>query len=352
VDYTTGCAVALIPRLVSVVREREGESAVRSVLREYGVLFALALIWGASFLFIKVAVEEVSPATVVAGRLTASVITLGVIVALRPRLVTGWYKYWRLGIITGVFNIIIPFLLISWGETRITSGTASILNATVPLFIVLFANWWIGPGHETLTVGRVLSMLVGFVGVAVTIGPSALDVVGHGTTGLIGELAILIAAASYGIGGLLSRRFTGSAQLVGPISTQVPALILSLLIAFVWSPPTHLPSLKVIGAIATLGALGTGIAYLLYFWLIYHVGPTRTSLVTYLLPCTALIWGALLLNEQITWNAIAGLALVLLGTMLTNGTFSLLFRRKKQRPIESADHDSTIEAGAFKPVAD
>ena len=158
---------------------------MRTVLREYGVLFALALIWGASFMFIKVSVEEVSPATVVAGRSTASVITLGVIVAIRPRLVKGWYRYWRLGIITAIFNIIIPFLLISWGETRIASGTASILNATTPLFIVIFASWWIGPGHETLTVGRVLSMLVGFVGVAVTIGPSAIDVVGMVPTGLL-----------------------------------------------------------------------------------------------------------------------------------------------------------------------
>ena len=80
---------------------------------------------------------------------------VGIIVAIRPRLVKGWYRYWRLGIITAIFNIMIPFLLISWGETRIASGTASILNATTPLFIVLFASWWIGPGHETLTVGRV-----------------------------------------------------------------------------------------------------------------------------------------------------------------------------------------------------
>jgi drug/metabolite transporter (DMT)-like permease len=325
---------------------------VRTVLREYGVLFALALIWGASFMFIKVSVEEVSPATVVAGRLTASVITLGIIIAIRPRLVKGWYRYWRLGIITAIFNIIIPFLLISWGETRIASGTASILNATTPLFIVIFASWWIGPGHETLSVGRVLSMLVGFVGVAVTIGPSAIDVVGHGSNGLIGEVAVLVAAASYGIGGLLSRRFAGSAQLVGPISTQVPALILSLVVAAVWSPPTHLPSLKVIGAITILGALGTGVAYLLYFWLIYHVGPTRTSLVTYLLPCTALLWGALLLNEHITWNAIAGLALVLLGTMLTNGTLTALFRRKRRSPVEPASDDGASEVGALSPVAD
>lgn len=303
-------------------------------------------------MFIKVGVEEVSPATVVVGRLTASVITLGIVIAFRRQLIKGWSKYWRLGIITAIFNIIVPYLLISWGETRIASGTASILNATVPLFTVILANWWIGPGHETLTGRRVVSVLVGFVGVAVTIGPSALNLAGHGTTGLIGELAVLIAAASYGIGGLLSRRFAGSAPLVGPLSTQAPALILSLFIALAWSPPTHMPSLKVIGAITILGVLGTGIAYLLYFWLIYNVGPTRTSLVTYLLPCTALFWGALVLHEPITWNAIAGLALVLLGTLMTNGTLTKLLHRKKRSGSETTADAAAIEAGALRPAAD
>ena len=322
------------------------------ILREYGVLFALALIWGASFMLIKVAVEEVSPATVAAGRLTASVITLGVIVAFRRQFVAGWRKYWRLGIITGIANIVIPFILIPWGETHIPSGTASILNATTPLFTVILANWWIGLGHETLTARRALSVLVGFVGVAVTIGPAAFSLVSHGADGLIGELAVLIAAASYGVGGLLSRRFTGSSRLVGPLCTQVPALIITGLVAVSWNPPTQLPSLKVIGAIAILGALGTGIAYLLYFWLIYHVGPTRTSLVTYLLPCTALIWGGLLLKESVTWNALAGLALVLLGTVLANGTLTALFRRKKRGGAESANDKAAIEASMLTPATD
>lgn len=323
------------------------------VVREYAVLFALALIWGASFMFIKIGVEEVSPATVVAGRLTASVITLGLIVAFRRQLAAGWRKYWRLGVITGIVNIVIPFMLISWGETRIPSGAASILNATTPLFIVILANWWIGLGHESLTMRRALSVFVGFIGVAVTIGPSALNLTSNGGAGLFGELAVLIAAASYGVGTLLSRRFVGSSQLVGPISTQVPALVLSVIIALAWNPPTHIPSLKVILAIATLGALGTGVAYLLYFWLIYHVGPTRTSLVTYLLPCTALLWGGLLLSEPITWNAIAGLALVLLGTMMANGTLTALFRRKRPaKTAASEDSPTSIEAGALTPAAD
>src|SRR5579885_499388 len=130
-------------------------------VREYGVLFALALIWGASFLFIKIGVDEVSPATVVAGRLSFSVITLGIIVAFRRELIQGWRRYWRLGIVVSLVNILAPYLLISWGETRIASGTASILNATTPLFTVLLAHVWIGDGHESLSVRRVSGILIG-----------------------------------------------------------------------------------------------------------------------------------------------------------------------------------------------
>ncbi|HEV8191320.1 MAG TPA: DMT family transporter, partial [Ktedonobacterales bacterium] len=247
--------------------------------------------------------------------------------AFRRELIQGWQRYWRLCIAVSLVNILVPYMLISWGETRISSGTASILNAATPLFTVLLAHIWIGDGRESLTVRRVAGILVGFVGVGVLIGPTALLLTGNQAGDLWGEAAVLVAAAAYGVGGLLSRGFAGSARLVAPLLTQLPALLSSLVVASFWDPPTHLPSLKVIGAIAALGALGTAVAYLLYFWLINHVGATRTSLVTYLLPCTALIWGVLLLHEQVSWNALVGLVLVLLGTMTTNGTLTGLFSR-------------------------
>lgn len=296
--------------------------------REYGVLIGLALIWGASFLFIKLAVEEVSPATLVLLRLGFSVLTLLLIAAARPDLIAGWRRYWKLGVVVGIVNNLIPFVLISWGETAIASGVASILNATTPLFTVLIVNWLPGASRERLTPQRGIGVLLGFVGVGVLVGPA---VVGLGSDSLartLGELAVLIAAAAYGVGAILSRRFGGSATLVAPLSCQVVALVLMVPVALIWSPPTKLPSPVVIGAAAELGVLGTALAYLLYFWLIRHVGATRTSLVTYLLPCTALVWGGLLLGEHVSWNALAGLLLVLLGTMLTNGTLNGLLRRR------------------------
>ena len=296
--------------------------------REYGVLLVLALIWGASFLFIKLAVEDIAPATMVVLRLAFSVATLLLIVAARPGLMAGWRRYWRLGLLVGILNNAIPFVLIAWGETTIASGVASILNATTPLFTVLMVSWLPGKDRESLTLHRGVGVLLGFAGVAVLIGPAALNLGGSGLAHVLGELAVLIAAAAYGAGAILSKRFGGSATLVAPLSSQVAALVIMIPVAMVWSPVVKLPSPLALGAVAELGILGTALAYLLYFWLIHHVGATRTSLVTYLLPCTALLWGVLFLQEHVSWNALAGLLLVLVGTMITNGTLSGLAARK------------------------
>jgi drug/metabolite transporter (DMT)-like permease len=318
-------------------------------IKDYGVLGLLALIWGASFLFIKIAVEDVSPATVVFGRLAFSVATLLVILAARPQLGAGWRRYWRLGFAIGIVNNVLPFLLISWGETRIASGVASILNATTPLFTVMLAHFWAGPGGEALSWRRGGGVLIGFLGVGVLVGPETLQIGGGGMSQIFGELAVLIAAAAYGVGALMSKRYSGSAPLVGPFTMQITALLVMAPVALLWSPPTRLPSLAALGSIAELGILGTALAYLLFFRLINSVGPTRTALVTYLLPCTALLWGALFLGEQVSWNALAGLVLVLLGTMLTNGTLNGLLARGNRSHTASA-----ALAGAVKsepPIA-
>jgi drug/metabolite transporter (DMT)-like permease len=314
-------------------------------------LGTLALIWGASFLFIALAVREVSPATLAAVRVGSSVVTLGLLAAVRPKLFAGGWRFWRLSLAVGFINYVIPYIFIAWGETRISSGMASILNATTPLFTVLLANWWAKPGYEALTLRRGLGVAVGFVGVAVLVGPQLWGDVSANRTDLLGLAAVLIAAAAYAVGALLARGYAGSAQLVGPLGSQIGALVVLVPIALfanawvivrwsptfaiLWNPPTHLPSPLALGSMLELGILGTAVAYLLYFWLIHQVGATRTTIVTYLLPCTALVWGALLLHETVTWYALAGLALVLLGTMVTNGTLNGLFTRRRTAPAET-----------------
>jgi drug/metabolite transporter (DMT)-like permease len=305
--------------------------------KAYLMLFSLALIWGASFLFIKIGVQEMSPATLVTLRLGGAVLTLAVIVAVRPALLDKWQRYLGLAIFVAVFNVVIPYLLISWGETRIFSGTASILNATTPLFATLLASVWIGNGREPLTWRKMVGIIIGFVGVWVVLGldPHAL---GNQSLGVVqGELAVVIASSPYGVGGLLSRRFAGAGTLVGPLSSLTAAFLITLPIALVWGPPTKLPSWTALAAIGALGIVGTGIAYLFYFWLIRNVGAPRTALVTYLLPCTALIWGLIVFGEPIQTNALAGLALVLFGTMVTNGTIRVPFARKPA--VVAAEHE-------------
>jgi drug/metabolite transporter (DMT)-like permease len=324
------------------------------------MLFTLALIWGASFLFIKIGVQEMSPATLVTLRLAFGVITLFEIAAARPALVAGWQRYWRLAILVAIFNVIIPYLLISWGETQIFSGTASILNATTPLFTVLLASVWIGNGHEALSWRKGIGVLIGFLGVFLVFGLDARAFSDQSLPIILGELAVVGAAASYGVGGLLSRRYAGegTGTLVGPMTSLTAALIISIPITLLWDPPTALPSWKAIGAVAALGILGTGVAYLFYFWLIRNVGAPRTSMVTYLLPFTALLWGRVFLGEAILPNSLLGLALVLLGTMITNNTFSMLFRRQPKVAQPSASVAVTPEiaediasAGAYPEEA-
>ena len=318
--------------------------------REYVVLFSLALIWGASFLFIKLAVLEVAPVTLVAGRLFFSVLVLAGVALAQPARIKGWRRFLGLSVAVALVNYVIPYLCFAWGETRIASGTASILNATTPLFTVLVASRWPGPNREPLTVRRGVGALVGFAGVSVLVGPSALSLQGESLGVLVGMLVVLVAAIAYAFGALLSRGYAGAAPLVGPLGSQAVGLILIAPAALIWGIPSHVPSWRAIGAIVTLGALGTGVAFLLYFWLIRHVGATRTTLVTYLLPCTALIWGAVLLSEPVTWNALAGLALVLLGTMVMNGTLDGLFRRPAPAAAVSlASGSAHAEATAAPP---
>src|SRR5260370_10446156 len=142
-------------------------------LREYGVLFTLAAIWGASFLFIKIGLKDVSPATLVVGRLILAVATLLVVAAFRPALFAGWWRFIPLGLLVGFVNMFLPFMLITWGETRIASGVASIFNATTPLFTALLAHVWPGAAPEPLPLRRSARSLLGVLRLGMIIGPGS-----------------------------------------------------------------------------------------------------------------------------------------------------------------------------------
>ncbi len=286
--------------------------------KEYLVLFALAALWGASFLFIKVAIVDMTPLTLVTIRLILGALGLLLFVAFRPSMMKGWKtRFWAFFVVA-IFNAIIPYLTISWGEEFVTSGMAAILNATTPLVVVIVSQWW--PGGERLTWSRIVGVLIGFLGVGVLVGPTAFSVQ---STNLYfwGVLLVIIGSTSYAFGGLLAHGMLHGLPSMQPAigQTAMAAVILAPFagIALVVQPPTHALSSWAIASALALALGGTSVAYLCYYWLIDRVGPSRTLIVTYLLPCMALVYGALLLNEPVGLNAIGGLVLVLVGIFVT-----------------------------------
>ncbi len=284
--------------------------------KEYLVLFSLAALWGASFLFIKVAIADMTPLTLVAVRLALGALGLLLVVPFKPSIMHGWQsRLWGFFVVA-IFNAVIPYLTISWGEEYISSGMAAILNATTPLVVVVVSHWW--PRGEKLTWMRVGGVLIGFLGVGLLVGPAAFTSTGSNLF-LFGALLVFIGSASYAFGSLFALRMLSGLPLMQPAigQTAMGAVLLApfATIAFVVQPqhPLHMPLVWSVGSALALALGGTSLAYICYYWLIARVGPTRTLIVTYLLPCTALIYGALLLQEPVGINAIGGLALILTG---------------------------------------
>lgn len=286
--------------------------------RYLGVLILLGAVWGASFLLIKIGVAEIPPVTLVAARLLISAaILVAVLYAGGQRLPTR-PRAWADLLLLGVVGMVLPYLLITWGEQSISSGMAAILNATTPLFSVLLAYLW--TREERLSGARVLGVTLGFAGVVVAVGFNLRGGAAAGG-GLWPQLGVLLAALCYAVAGIYGRRaFRGVPALV-PATGQLltGALVITPLALALDGVPERLPSALAMGAVLTLAVFGTALAYVLLYWLMARIGATRTSMVTYLLPPFALIYGALFLSEAVTPNALAGLALVVAGILLANG---------------------------------
>ena len=306
-------------------------------------ILVLALIWGASFLFIKVGLNGgMSPILVATMRLAFGASLLWLVVLLRRLIAPGSFKKpiphdratWRKLFVIGLLNNAIPFVLISWGEQRISSGLASVFNSTMPLFTVIFAH--LLTRDDRITPLKALGVGIGFVGVAVSIAPSAGDLTGE----LLGCLAVIVASASYAIATVyVKNNLTGATD---PIATGAS----QLLMGFVWLLPLALltgatsnlstiPGDSIL-AIIILGLFGTGIAYLIYYLLIQRAKASQMSLVTYLLPITALAYGAWFLNEPISLSSLAGFALIVAGIVLVNRA-----NQAKPRAISTLPASST-----------
>jgi drug/metabolite transporter (DMT)-like permease len=281
------------------------------------MLLALAAIWGSSFMFIKVAVRDLTPATLIVGRLGLAALTLAVLLpftagaretARQLRANAGWL------IVVALVNTAIPFWLLSWGETKIDSGLASIIQAAVPIFNALIA--FVAFREVRVTGARLVGVGVGFVGVALLVGAQPEGKV-------LGALAVVAMAFCYGVGGLLAGRYLKPAQpIVVAFATTAIATLVWLPVGIAQAPAT-MPGWKTIASVLTLGVLGTAVAYLLFFGLITGAGAAYAALVTYLIPPIALAYGAVFLGERFGAAAFGGLALILAGVALGTGAVSL-----------------------------
>jgi drug/metabolite transporter (DMT)-like permease len=281
------------------------------------MLLALAAIWGSSFMFIKVAVEELTPGVVVWGRVLVA--TLALVPAIPFAI--GWG---RLGselrryafplFVLALFNASIPFWLLAWSEQRLDSGLAAVLQASTPLFTALVALGF--SRSDRVTGARLVGVVIGFFGVVLLVGAQP-------SGDVLSALAVLLTALCYAASALYAGTRLASAP---PFVTSFGTLLVATL---TMSPlglaqlPDQVPGWKATGSVIALGAVGLAVAYLLYFGLIAGAGANYAVLVTYLVPALALGYGAIFLDEPITASALGGLALILAGVALGTGTLRL-----------------------------
>jgi len=284
------------------------------------------IIWGSSFLFMKVALHGVSPAQVVWARLLLGAVTLGVFVALRRERLPRRLRVWAHMSVLALSFCVVPFLLFSWAQQYVTSGLASIYNATTPIMTAVMA--WAVFRVEKLKPAQIAGILVGVVGVMVIIAPwQGLDL----TQSLLAQLAILGATACYGFSLAYMRRFVAdsgmSALVFSFLNIGIAAVIMLILTPVVAASPVHL-DVWIVLSLLTLGCAGTGVAYIWNQNVLRAWGPTRASTVTYITPVVGVALGILLLDERLHWNEPVGAVLVFVGILLAQDRLRLRRRRR------------------------
>jgi len=302
----------------------------KQMRRPIVILTLLAFIWGASFMLIKIADRQLAPSTLILGRLGSAALLLGAIAFLQlgpGRTLAELRGVWGWLVVIGLVNTAVPFWLISWGEKRIDSGLASIIQGAVPIFNALLAFAFFREARVTGL--RLVGLGIGFVGVSLLVADQP-----HGK--LFGALAVVGMALCYAIGTLLGgRHLHGTPPLVVALaSTAVSTL--AVLPVGVAQAPSEAWHAKTIAAILVLGFLGTAIAYLLFFALIQRAGANYATLVTYLVPPIALFYGAVFLGESFGAADFGSLALILVGVALATGSVRLASPRAARAEAREA----------------
>jgi drug/metabolite transporter (DMT)-like permease len=296
--------------------------------RDWLNFIILGLIWGSSFMWIKIAVADVSPFVLVTFRVFFAVLGITGIILLQKGKIP-LEKHW-IGVFAflGLFNVAVPFFLISWSEQFISSGIASVLNGTVALWTIIFAAIFLP--DEKMSWLKFFGVVLGFGGVVVL---SLENLEGGIGNAHLGVITMLIATASYGasniFGRLKTRGLESNAQAFGQLTA---AFIFVLPAALIIDPEFELPNLAITWfGLVSLGLLNTAVATWLYYSLLNSVGSTRTSMVGYLMPLVGVIVGVIFLHEKVSWLLLVGGLMIVAGVLLVNSAEKIIDAFKKQR---------------------
>jgi len=310
----------------------------RPTRTDWILLLTLGVMWGTSYGFIKLGVETLTPFTLIASRLLIGFALLAtVVVVARESLPRNPRTYLHL-LVMAVINIVIPFTLITWAEQSVASAIAAILNGAVPLLVIVLAAL-VFP-DEPITLGRLVGVIVGYVGVVVLVAPGLAGAL-NGSE-MTGEVALLGSTVSYAVGAVYARRNIKGLRPMIPAVFQVGfAFLIVATLALVFEKPLAVAwNTNALIAVLWLGLLGSGAAYLIMFRLLGRIGATATSQLAYLLPVVGIVTGALMFNEAVDGRVIGGTALILGGVTLVNSRFGTrrIFGR---RPAERSPDAST-----------
>lgn len=292
--------------------------------QDWLLLVFLSVLWGATFFFIAVAGPEVPPFTLVLARVGIAALVLVPLVYIMGHSLPSGRAAWLLFIVQAIINNVIPFTLIVYGQQRIASGLAAVLNATTPLFTLMIMRMFAG---EALTSSKVVGVLLGVGGVAVLMGPEAVTA---NASSVAGMLCILGGALSYGFSALWMRRLRHIPPLVSSAAQVLCSTMLLLpMAAFLdrfWLLPA--PSAPALLAIIGLALFSTALAYIVFFKISASAGPSSVMLVTLLIPVTATALGVLILDETLTIHQIAGALIIAYGLVVIDGRLLARFRRE------------------------
>lgn len=279
------------------------------MLRQFGWLFLLSLIWSSSFMAIKVGVGGIPPVTLAACRVVVAAVVLYGFVRVQGAALPRGARFWTYCVLIGIIGNGLPFTLINWGEEHVDSGLAAILMSIMPLATLVLAHFF--ADGERMTRGKLVGVVIGFCGVVILVGPEAVKGLGGDAWR---QLAIAGGAFSYGVAMILARNMPPAPLIARSAAVMIVASVVMAPLALALDAPWRLrPDDDAIVAALYLGLFPTAFATIIFFHLVQTAGPSMVAFVNYLIPVLGVGWGAVVLDEQMTAEAVAALAVILAG---------------------------------------